>query len=228
MSEREPDTADVRPFLPRPGEPVEEYAERLRAMHRDLSVVLQAVERGLERSHEHEPGPIVRVPDPEPATAPVAAPAGLMGPGTARVEVVHSGRGHRAEDEAVDEDWVEEEPALPPPPGPERRHSRARPLADRPSQDPSRGGGQDPWPPAAPPLAERPSGDPHRGWPEPALAPPPPRPGPPAFTPASYPTHWADGNDRRRGPLLPGWAIAAILAGWLTIVALLLALLIEA
>ena len=47
MSEREAEPADVRPFLPRPGEPVEEYAERLRAMHRDLSVVLQAVERFL-------------------------------------------------------------------------------------------------------------------------------------------------------------------------------------
>lgn len=39
--------ADVRAFLPRPGEPVEQYAERLRALHRDLTLVLEAVERGL-------------------------------------------------------------------------------------------------------------------------------------------------------------------------------------
>src|SRR5687768_16216256 len=84
MNEREAEQADVRPFLPRPGEPVEEYAERLRAMHRDLSVVLQAVERGLARPHE--PEPVVPVREPEQEPAPVAAPAGDPIPhGTARV-----------------------------------------------------------------------------------------------------------------------------------------------
>src|SRR4051812_1658873 len=48
MSEgHEEQAADVRSFLPRPGEPVERYADRLRALHRDLTLVLEAAERGL-------------------------------------------------------------------------------------------------------------------------------------------------------------------------------------
>ena len=43
----DPPAADVRSFLPRPGEPVEDYAARLRALHHDLTLVLDAVERGL-------------------------------------------------------------------------------------------------------------------------------------------------------------------------------------
>src|SRR5690606_23688600 len=42
-------------FLPRPGEPVEAYAERLRALHRDLSLVLEAVERGVAASRAQPP-----------------------------------------------------------------------------------------------------------------------------------------------------------------------------
>ena len=51
MTERhaEPGT-DVGSFLPRPGEPVGAYAQRLRALHRDLTLVLEAVERGLAAS----------------------------------------------------------------------------------------------------------------------------------------------------------------------------------
>lgn len=72
MSERHTGpTADVRAFLPRRGEPVEEYVERLRALHRDLTLVLQAVERGLAASTEPE------------ATRPPAAPPAHNGPPTA-------------------------------------------------------------------------------------------------------------------------------------------------
>src|SRR5688572_24890329 len=120
MNEREAEAADVRPFLPRPGEPVEEYAERLRAMYRDLSVVLQAVERGLARAGDPAPA-APPVPEPEPARVvsayerePAAATSGAM----PRVEVVPSRAraGHRAGDEAVRSPWVdsppEEEPVV--------------------------------------------------------------------------------------------------------------------
>lgn len=51
MTERHAEPgADVGSFLPRPGEPVGAYAERLRALHRDLTLVLEAVERGLAAS----------------------------------------------------------------------------------------------------------------------------------------------------------------------------------
>src|SRR5687768_7635777 len=59
----EPPAADVRSFLPRPGEPVEDYAARLRALHEDLSLVLDAVERGLAAA------------EAAPAERPAAAPA---------------------------------------------------------------------------------------------------------------------------------------------------------
>ncbi len=53
--EDEPTGPDVRPFLPRPGEPAEAYAARLRALHRDLTVVLEAVERGLAERRRSPP-----------------------------------------------------------------------------------------------------------------------------------------------------------------------------
>jgi hypothetical protein len=60
--EDEPTGPDVRPFLPRPGEPAEAYAARLRALHRDLTEVLEAVERSLaERRRSHPP--VAPVPD---------------------------------------------------------------------------------------------------------------------------------------------------------------------
>jgi hypothetical protein len=65
--------ADVRPFLPRPGEPAEAYAARLRALHSDLTLVLEAVERGLAT----RPAPVSAVPGPD------AAPAGDAPPATA-------------------------------------------------------------------------------------------------------------------------------------------------
>ena len=49
MSEHEGESqaADVRSFLPRPGEPVEDYAARLRTLHHDLALAPDAAERGL-------------------------------------------------------------------------------------------------------------------------------------------------------------------------------------
>ncbi len=91
--EGDPHGADVRPFLPRPGEPPEAYAARLRALHSDLTLVLQAMERGLaERARPGTQGPaagrgdeletlITPVPvDPAPEAPrpvrPAAAPSG--------------------------------------------------------------------------------------------------------------------------------------------------------
>ena len=246
MSEREAEPADVRPFLPRPGEPVEEYAERLRAMHRDLSVVLQAVERGLQRAHGAEEAPLA---PPAPAeevrvASAVREPTGAAlregpVPGAPRVEVITTRTGHRAGDETVDTPWVENEPFVDrrqpveppvehhePSPRPDdprwARAAPAPPFAERPSGDPL---GM-PQPRIQPPLAERPSADPRyaearvtppdwAGAPQPrevVAAPAPPPAPPPAVAPA---VSW------------PPWLVTAILAGWLTIVALLLALLLD-
>lgn len=244
MSEREAEPADIRPFLPRPGEPVEEYAERLRAMHRDLSVVLQAVERGLARGGEPERAPA------EPVHAVHAAPAdGVPAAATAaragmpRVEVMPSRSriGHRAGDEAVQTPWADAaEPDVEPEPFVDRRQPPSAYDTRQPSSrpdDPRWAHAVPPEPPphalppepphhaAPPPLAERPSLDPRRAPVE------PPRIEeftPPTFPPAPAAAPPAAQLGAARRVLLPSWAIAAILAGWLTIVALLLALLIEA
>ena len=226
MNEREADQADVRPFLPRPGEPVEEYAERLRAMYRDLSVVLQAVERGLARAGDpvEHAVPAVGEPAPEPVHAvhvPAEEPAAAAGPlrGLPRVEVMPSRArtGHRAGDEGVQSPWVdaplEAEPLV------ERRQPSSRPDEPRWAES---------LPPARP-LAERPSLDRRHA----RVEAPPPRIE--EFTPATIPAAPPPPAPQQQppaapqafSPLLPQWAVAAILAGWLTIVALLLALLLE-
>lgn len=95
----EPPT-DVRSFLPRPGEPVDRYAERLRTLHRDLTLVLQAVERGLAAAagepapteqhvpapddhtrerHEHVASVAFHVPGGGPRVEVMPAPAGPLG-----------------------------------------------------------------------------------------------------------------------------------------------------
>lgn len=239
MSEREAEPADVRPFLPRPGEPVEDYAERLRAMHRDLSVVLQAVERGLQRAHPPEEEPEALAPPapeiadlrPEPDEVRVASASREPSatalrdgpiPGAPRVEVVTTRSGHRADDDSVDTPWAEGdfverrapievsedrddprwERPMPPPP-----------IAERPSADPL---GVVP-PRAQPALAERPSADPRYAeqpraeW---AAAPLPPAPPAPA---AAAP------EPSKRNIELPPWIVTAVLAGWLTVIALLFA-----
>ena len=113
MSEAHGDPpADVRSFLPRPGEPVEQYAERLRALHRDLTLVLQAVERGLAAAaHPEDVGPPVPAREPieivpereragetAHAAAPPVTPRGRM----PRVEVMPAPSGEQRRDEQED------------------------------------------------------------------------------------------------------------------------------
>ena len=250
----EPQAADVRSFLPRPGEPVEEYAARLRALHEDLTLVLDAVERGLAAA-EAEPVPLsVPVAVPAPVAAPreplevvpephrSQPPPGPLSPprGNARVEVVSTtatahgdsggeqawsgppepqggaprgGRRAPMGEEAPAggmpaassparwpaEPWVE---SAPPPPRGEPWVERAGPAPREPW---TQGGG--------PAWAERPSA----GWPSP---PPPPAEmtfQPPAHAPFAAPP-------RRRDPALSPLFLAAALIGWLTAIALVIAL----
>jgi hypothetical protein len=150
MNERhaQPPTADVRPFLPRPGEPADAYAERLRSLHRDLTLVLDAVERGLSA----EPPP-----EPEPAPAPVpvhVAPLSSAAHGETargslpRVEVIPRPERRHAPDMA----WASrpsDEP--PPPPAPIRNGpGSTRAVAERP---PGAAPAMGAWSPAPAPLA---------------------------------------------------------------------------
>jgi hypothetical protein len=191
--------ADVRAFLPRPGEPVETYAERLRALHRDLTLVLQAVERGLsagearpeDESFEEDAGAhdVAIEPEPEPIEVHGITPAASeqIPASAVRVEVLparsdaprRSGAEHSPP-------WSEDTPI--------ERRAPLRPVV-APPPEPRRE-------PVPPPRRE--------------IAPPPPVALPPA--PPEPPFYARP---------LPSWVIAAVLAGWLTIVALLIALLVE-
>ena len=168
-------SADVRPFLPQPGEAVETYAHRLRGLHRDLTLVLDAVERGLQdrgaplkRAPEPEPDPEPPAPVDVPVLEPIdlAPPPRVMAPGTgmARVEVISTPAVH--------------EPVV---------HDRR--ATDRPPS------------------------------PATALAAPVP---PPPVAPSEAPAAPAEAR-----LVLPPWVPAALLAGWLTVVALLVAVLLE-
>lgn len=100
---------------------MDQYAERLRALHRDLTLVLQAVERGLAaaaRPEEvgppvpaHEPIEIVPSPveDPAPSVAPRTAPSSRM----PRVEVMPAPSG---ESRRHDQEDRREPPSDAPPP----------------------------------------------------------------------------------------------------------------
>jgi hypothetical protein len=205
--------ADVRAFLPRPGEPVEEYASRLRALHRDLTLVLQAVERGLS------PGPAAAEPPPalEPLPGPVtdvvpvptlepepigdaAARAPASPPGMPRVEVLPA-RTSRGGDDPASTPWAAEADRPHEPYGRRSTDLTATAGAASPERPPAE---EPPAAPSAPRVAI-----------VAAPATPPPEPAAPADSP-------------ERGMALPPWAIAAVLAGWLTIVALLLAVLLDA
>ena len=239
----EPPAADVRSFLPRPGEPVEDYAARLRALHEDLSLVLDAVERGLAAA-EAEPAPVRPVAPVVPVVpvvpvAPVEAvpephrsppPPGPLSPprGNARVEVISTpatAHGHAGGEGA----WSG-------PPEPEGAAPRRRapmgeggpvggdPAAPSPERWPPHPGGGygGPWvesvppPPRAEPWVERGAS----GWP-----PPPPPPAEMTFTPSgpSAPPH-APGAWRSPGPRAPSLFVAAALLGWLIALALVIAL----
>jgi hypothetical protein len=112
--EGDPHGADVRPFLPRPGEPPEAYAARLRALHSDLTLVLEAVERGLaERARPGTEGPaagrgegpatlITPVPvEPAPeAPRPVRPAAAPSGPRVVTLPAARAGGDrHRADEQ---------------------------------------------------------------------------------------------------------------------------------
>ena len=210
--------ADVRSFLPRPGEPVEEYAQRLRALHRDLTLVLEAVERGLAAAAgEAEPAPVSAPPGPEPerfstpvgreprdvhvthGPPPPAPTREPLLPGGARVEVLPAASGEQVRLQ-----------------GEERRAPAAPPAAPEEPADPFAAEGEAAEPPRAQRLPARPSAT--------ALAEPEPEwvhRGPPSetFTAATFgPPAPAGGPS----PVL----LAALVAGWLTVVALALALLV--
>jgi hypothetical protein len=200
-SEAEPHVADVRPFLPRPGEPAEAYAARLRALHRDLTLVLDAVERGLAASpplepavhepaldHELEPAlagePIVvPVADPLPLTTSRRRepPLGAM----PRVEVMPPTR------ERDDEGWGGRTGRRAGEAGAEAAIGAAPPSPASPAPAPAPAEGA----PSLPSLTTPP---PPIEW-----APPPPRP------------------SRGVSPVV----LAALIAGWLAAVALLLVVL---
>ena len=195
---------DVRSFLPRPGEPVEQYAERLRALHRDLTLVLQAVERGLAAAGPAgtvAPGPVEVAPVAEPEPQPVGPRehSSVHGPARTplpRVEVMPAPSGeHRRADDAEDRRQPVEPPVEVPelpevPVGPAARSQR---FARRPSA--ASGPAPEPeW------VEHEPPGE--------------------SFTAATY----APVPEASRGPV-PSLLVASVIAGWLTVLALLLALL---
>ena len=212
MSEREGEqAADVRSFLPRPGEPVEDYAARLRALHHDLTLVLDAVERGLAAAEREHVPVSVAVPEPvaagaEPIHEPHRSPAPYepfsgLPRGGARVEVVTTGR--------------EEARSGPPEP------SGTTPWGER--QSPGGEGAPDGGSPVAlsperPAWVERPPHQPRYGaWEEERWPPPPPPPREMRFDPPYE-------LPRRRPPAVSPVLLAATVLGWLTVLALVLAL----
>ncbi|HEX8206721.1 MAG TPA: hypothetical protein VF587_11745 [Solirubrobacteraceae bacterium] len=247
----EPQAADVRSFLPRPGEPVDDYAARLRALHHDLTLVLDAVERGLAaaeraplREAVAEPAPVTAIhaeshPEPHrspPPLGPLTAPRG-----SARVEVVTTGPAHASSG---------------PPGGSASWGGRTTPEGERApdggvpaalSPERSEGSWEErPWPAEREPWVEAPRHEPRRGdwvderdgWGDHDPRDLPPWREPPAWTdrrPSSWPAPPAPPREmvfdppyprqrRRRARDLPPVLVAAALLGWLTVLALILAL----
>jgi hypothetical protein len=194
---------------------VEDYAERLRALHRDLTLVLQAVERGLAaaaRPEEVEPPvpegePIEIVPEPEEAPAPVAEPAPPARTRMPRVEVLPAPSGEQRRHEL----------------GEERRAPAQRFTKEEPAEAAEAGG--EPEAPA------------ERGAPRPS----PRFPARPSAAPAEYPREpeWVErGGESFTAPTFPAApapqrltispaVAAAFVAAWLVVVALLVALLVS-
>lgn len=238
MSEgHEEPPADVRSFLPRPGEPVEDYAERLRALHRDLTLVLEAVERGLAVSVA-PPSEPAREPVPvgEPESVLLDPDAASGGP---RVEIMPAPSGATTRGTAEDRRAPPSLPADPDAPDPPS--FGPAPFPPRPSVRDL----DEPAGPAEPAWVERPDpivpGRPRTAVAATAASPaaPPVRveAAPPPSSPADRPwvlssavpggpPAWVDATARRRRGL-PPLVVAALLTGWLAAVALLLALLLD-
>jgi hypothetical protein len=98
---------------------VDRYAERLRALHRDLTLVLQAVERGLAAAHPEDVGPPVPAHEPieivpSPAEDHAPSPAQRAAPRSRmpRVEVMPAPSGEsRRHDQEDRRELPPEEPA---------------------------------------------------------------------------------------------------------------------
>lgn len=200
--------ADVRSFLPRPGEPVERYAERLRALHRDLTLVLQAVERGLAAAAQPEdlepPVPAHRPIEIVPRTAegapPAAAPSDERRTRMPRVEVMPAPGGDHRGDEQEDR----RAPPAPPEPGAE--------------PDPQRSNGPGPGAGAVPRPAHFPA-----------------RPSAVSHGPAAEP-EWVERGEGFTAPTfpptrtklqIPPLLVTGFVLAWLVVVGLLVALLLS-
>jgi hypothetical protein len=249
----EPSAADVRSFLPRPGEPVEDYAARLRALHEDLSLVLDAVERGLaaaEAEPAPRPEPLEVVSEPR-RSPPPPGPLSSAPRGSARVEVISTPAGSSGAESGGERAWSgPQEPEGHAPWGGRRAHTgEGAPVggdsaAPSPERFDERRGAVEPWverparPPREEPWVEQRGPDPWGGpaaagapwdrpppWTErrPSAWPPPPPP--PAEMTFEPPPHAPfAAPPRRRPPAMPPVAIAAALLGWLVAIALVIAL----
>jgi hypothetical protein len=198
--------ADVRSFLPRPGESVEDYAARLRKLHRDLTLVLEAVERGLAAAageeaprvetvadeprftvpepRAHEPIEVVPEP-PEPAPAAPRPGGAAVRSAVPRVEVMPPPTGEDRRADAVDARRAEPEPPRPAAPFPARPSA----AADGARREPE-------WVEREPPRE--------------------------AFTPPTFPSPAAGAP---QGIVMTRALLAAFAVAWLVVVALLVAVL---
>ena len=240
----EPPAADVRSFLPRPGEAVEDYANRLRALHHDLTLVLDAVERGLaaaEGSAAPEPrreaAAVIEHRDvvEEPRRSP--SPQGPLTTtrGSARVEVVSAPETAGGGGPGGDRSWSgppEPEGSAPwggrPAPSGEGRPGRGEPAGP----SPQRSTWDEPQTPWVEHVGPVPRGTP---WHEPPPPPPAPWQEPPSWAERRQ-TAWPAETEFEVAPHAPFAApprhrqqvppvlVAALLLGWLTVIALGIAL----
>jgi hypothetical protein len=216
MSEGQGDPpADVRSFLPRPGEPVEQYAQRLRALHRDLTLVLEAVERGLAAAAEPadlappvpDQAPIEISPTVEEPPGPAGEPPRFRR-AAPRVEVLPAASGESGRDD----------------PTQQRRRGDAAPAPDP-------AGDAGPEPDAEPSGRERPRAarfprrpsDAPAGYPREPEWVEDPDEAADGFTAPTFPTT----GDAPQGLRVTPVGVVAMVAAWLVVVALLVAVLVS-
>jgi len=191
---------------------VDQYAERLRALHRDLTLVLQAVERGLAAAAHPEDvappvpaqEPIEIVPEPAEAPGPPVAPPATARVRTPRVEVMPAPSGESRRHDQEDR----REPPAAADPAPRWSKENGTSQIEEGDDDERR-------PRAAARFPARPS----------VISVPPPEPewvdrGEEGFTAPTFPPA---GSQLRVSPLL----VTAIVIAWLVVVGLLVALLLS-